>query len=408
MLNNVLYFPNSPVKIISLVCLGDDLDNSESTWISTRQFRSTFKWDNEKYTRELQHPGSRLPEINVNPGCSTDLALCTSLTTVSESGTTISLRTVLPKDMFDASNELCPRSASAYFAQENTNDSALDPTISTHNKVLANETVISNDFYQIGDTVRYMRNDFHGLGTVENIIFDKSVRAPTYKIRIIDTGHILETRKEFISPPDIPDIAETAISENQVNDIVKCLTREEINLLFAKTPIDPLHEEFISWHRRLGHLWFSAMFKLAKNEELPRKFLKLQDKALLCPDCIIGSMKRRSWRSKGPPGVIRKSHAEVPGGMVSVDQLVSKQPGLIPRIDGKHTLDRVSGATVYVDNYSGFCYSHLQSSLDTDQTIQSKCSFESLVYNMGVNIKAYRADNSRFIEKGNWDAQTNN
>ena len=117
-------------------------------------------------------------------------------------------------------------------------------------------------------------------------------------------------------------------------------------------------------------------------------------------------MKRRSWRSKGPPGVIRKSHAEVPGGMVSVDQLVSKQPGLIPRIDGKHTLERVTGATVYADNYSGFCYSHLQSSLDTDQTIQSKLSFESLVHNMGVKIQAYRADNGRFIEKGYREAVT--
>ena len=95
----------------------------------------------------------------------------------------------------------------------------------------------------------------------------------------------------------------------------------------------------MSWHRRLGHLRFSAMFNLTEHGELPQKFMHLKNKALLCPDCIIGSMKRQSWRSKGNTGVSRKPHTELPGDMVSVDQLVSKQPGLIPRIDGKHTLE---------------------------------------------------------------------
>ncbi len=106
-LENVLYIPNSPVKMISLVCLGNNLDDSEGTFISTRRFRSSLKWDKDKFERELQHPGSRLPKINVNPGCNLDLALCTSLNTVSETGTAVSLRTTLSEDMFDASDKLC-------------------------------------------------------------------------------------------------------------------------------------------------------------------------------------------------------------------------------------------------------------------------------------------------------------
>ena len=92
--------------------------------------------------------------------------------------------------------------------------------------------------------------------------------------------------------------------------------------------------------------------------------------------------------------------------MASVDQLVSKQPGLVPRADGRHTLDRITGATVYVDNYSGFTFSHLQTSLDTDQTIQSKQEFETIAYNMDVKIRSYRADNGRFLEKGYREAVT--
>ena len=232
-LDNVLYFPNSPVKIISLVCLGDDLDDSEGTWINTRRFRSTFKWDREEFVRELQHPRSRLPEINVNPGSRSDIALCTSLTTVSDSGNAVSLDTVLPKDMFDASDKFCSNSVAAYFASENVPDSNFDPTVSTHDRVLQNEKMISTDFYQIGDTVRYTRDDLNGLATVENINFDKSVRAPTYTIQIRDSDHILETTKEFIFPPDIPDIVDTAITEKQVNNIIKCLTTDEMKLLLA-------------------------------------------------------------------------------------------------------------------------------------------------------------------------------
>ena len=48
-LNDVLYFPNSPVKIISMVCLGDDLDDSDGTWITTKQHKSIFKWDREHF-----------------------------------------------------------------------------------------------------------------------------------------------------------------------------------------------------------------------------------------------------------------------------------------------------------------------------------------------------------------------
>ena len=56
---------------------------------------------------------------------------------------------------------------------------------------------------------------------------------------------------------------------------------------------------------------------------------------MIWPDCVIGKMKRHAWRSKALPGTIRKKSAALPSDMVSVDQLVSKQPGLIPRrVDG--------------------------------------------------------------------------
>ncbi len=314
-LNDVLYFPNSPVKIISVVHLGDDLNDSDGTWISTKRYNSVLKWDCEKFTKEIVHSTSRLPEILVNPGCTADIALCTALDTVCcMDNDPRTLDTVLPEDMFDASDEVIPTVFEAYAADARSDNGNKVSTDRTHDQLLSDEVVLSTDFFQIGDTVRYTKDDFSGIGTIININFGRTVHSPTYTIQINDSDHILETAKEFIFPLDIPDIAETAITENQVNDIIKCLTTDEMKSLLAKAPTNPLIDEFMSWHRRLGHLRFSAMFNLTEHGDLPQKFMQLKNKALLCPDCIIGSMKRRSWRSKGKPGVIRKPHTEVPGG----------------------------------------------------------------------------------------------
>ena len=68
-----------------------------------------------------------------------------------------------------------------------------------------------------------------------------------------------------------------------------------------------LYDEFMSWLRRLGYSWFSAMFKKVGNGDLPLKFLMLYKKSILCPFCSKCSMKRRSWYSKGGSCTIWKT-----------------------------------------------------------------------------------------------------
>ena len=80
------------------------------------------------------------------------------------------------------------------------------------------------------------------------------------------------------------------------------------------------------------------------------------------------------------------------------------QPGLVPRISGRHTKDRICGATGFVDNYSGYSFLALQTSLDRDQTLAAKRSFENHASQCGLNIESYRADNGCFAEKSFRDA----
>ena len=122
---------------------------------------------------------------------------------------------------------------------------------------------------------------------------------------------------------------------------------------------------------------------------------------MICPSCVFGKMRRHAWRSKGQANLktIRKEHENYAGARVSVDQLVVAQPGLVPRISGRHTNARICGATGFYVNTTGYSYSSLHTSLDGDQTLAAKHAFELYANTCGVLIRGYRADNGRFAEE---------
>ena len=212
-MNDVLYFPNSPVKIISVMCLGDDLNDSSGTWITTKRFESLLKWDCKQYSKKITHPRSRLPELIVNPGCSSDMALCTALDTVRTTHEPHTLETVLPEDIFDASDEVQSHSLAASVTANNTANDDKSSTEPTHDKILSDESVIATDYFQVGDAICYTKDDLTGIVTILKINFGSAVRGPMYKIQMDNSGHIWESYKEFIFPLDVPNIAETNIRE---------------------------------------------------------------------------------------------------------------------------------------------------------------------------------------------------
>ncbi len=67
-INDVLYFPSSPVNIISVTVLVTQLQDDEGTEINTKCTLSKFYWDNGKYERTINHPKSNLPKLPINEG----------------------------------------------------------------------------------------------------------------------------------------------------------------------------------------------------------------------------------------------------------------------------------------------------------------------------------------------------
>jgi hypothetical protein len=57
------YFPDSPVNILSVTALADQLDDDDGTWIQTCRHQSIFQWDHGKFQRQFYHPLSGLPGL---------------------------------------------------------------------------------------------------------------------------------------------------------------------------------------------------------------------------------------------------------------------------------------------------------------------------------------------------------
>jgi GAG-pre-integrase domain len=53
------------------------------------------------------------------------------------------------------------------------------------------------------------------------------------------------------------------------------------------------------WHYRLGHLPFSAINRMSKKGELPKKLCNSPDP--MCTACIYGRMTKRPWRTRADP-----------------------------------------------------------------------------------------------------------
>ena len=151
----------------------------------------------------------------------------------------------------------------------------------------------------------------------------------------------------------------------------------------------------LSYHERLGHLSFAQLKILAHAGIIPRKLRHCPMPR--CSACLYGKSHRKPWRTAGAKQTNIK-RATAPGQVVSVDQLQSPTPGLIPQAKGTLTTRRYTGATVFADHYSDLTYVHLHESLSTNETIKAKLAFEQFASAHGVQIKHYHCDNGRFAD----------
>ena len=69
-MNNVLYFPDSPVNILSETEFFESMKDDEGTWALTKIKYSTFTWNFGKYRKKITHSENCLPELDIQAGFS--------------------------------------------------------------------------------------------------------------------------------------------------------------------------------------------------------------------------------------------------------------------------------------------------------------------------------------------------
>ena len=93
----------------------------------------------------------------------------------------------------------------------------------------------------------------------------------------------------------------------------------------------------------------------------------------MCVVCQFGQAHCRPLRVKGKKiESICRPEQTIPGDGVSVDQIVSAQPGLVPQMPGFLTSKRLWGAATFVDHVSDYVYEHLMRDLTLDETLLAK------------------------------------
>ena len=98
------------------------------------------------------------------------------------------------------------------------------------------------------------------------------------------------------------------------------------------------------------------MFILEKVGFLPSIFIDLKDDVRLCTSCIFGIARKSQWMKKK---VFKsKETNNNPQAGVSVDQIQSAHPGLVPQFSGKLTSARTWSAQTMVDYFIYITYVH--------------------------------------------------
>ena len=121
-------------------------------------------------------------------------------------------------------------------------------------------------------------------------------------------------------------------------------------------------------HCKMNHVPFPTLIRMAASGKhgIRKPLARVKDQVPICMSCTFGMSHTRPWRTKGTPGKIRKEEEINPGDCVSIDQIVSAQPGLIPQMSGFLTNTRLWGATVFVDHVSDYVYVALMCALSQD------------------------------------------
>ena len=371
LLENCIYLPDSPVNLLSTRRLAEKFLDSEGnpdeeTNITSRYSSHVLTWNHGRYHKTFPTPVSGLPELLFDEGFGNFDSYC------SEVGSPI------PRYSFLGATVV------PYEEDEILHDNTL---------FMSDEAIKFKDGKGVSEQATYIEP----VHLQDNSIKHKIVRED-------DKEYLVDGN--FLSPLNEPEIGSVPTTVEQYVSELPNLTREQLQQIANPEILDADQTELLRLHCKMNHIPFPTLIRMAASGKhgIRKSLAQQKERVPTCMSCVFGMAHKRPWRSKGAPGSIRKESETEPGDCISIDQLVSAQPGLIPQMSGFLTNLRLWGATIFVDHVSNYVYVALMRDLTLDETLLAKTSFERHAQDGGVSIRAYRADNGRFADQGFRDA----
>ena len=397
-----IYDPHTSYNIIGVsrlstffgdVVPGNNPRDLDGTRVMTGGARSHMVWDHGKHELHWMHK-SGLPVLPLYKGTSYFSAFCTRMSKAYDDCINYA---------FSSSYSISPHRNSKAEGDGSTEYEVDQDQTGWYDPVLCGECDPTESHpFKLGAELIYTQVDPKKKEATTISVVYEGVNADgmTHIIRMPD-GTKQNVHKSTLQghlQANFGNIPQTPFEYQQ--EVGVGISQEDAQRLARPSTLSPAQQELLSWHHRLYHLSFDKLFKLVKLGLLPKSLLGCEETRPICLECQFGAAKRRPWRHKGKKsGTIRKDSEKKPGDGVSVDQIVSAQPGLIPQMSGFLTSDRLWGATTFVDHVSDYVYVHLMKNFSIEETLSAKASFERIFTLAGREVKAYRADNGRFADK---------
>ncbi|KAL7542834.1 hypothetical protein ACHAWF_007261 [Thalassiosira exigua] len=248
LIENVLFFPQSPINILSITSFAQQLKDTKGTGILTLQRSSKFFWDHGKFSRTIRHPSSNLPELSINEG--------------------FSLATFFRGFVSKAINpSISPQFSCNLTKLEPCED---DDSGCCHHACATSRQSLSTELFEVGETLFYSKNGYNTLVKVIALELDDYL-VLRFRVAQVNGDEFVTTREHLRSPSN-PDIGWIPSTVPEYKAASLDLSDEEISRVALPVHLSPLQQEFLSLHNRLLPLPSSVMLRLSKLGILPRRF----------------------------------------------------------------------------------------------------------------------------------------
>ena len=231
-LKDTVYFPNSPVNIISITVFADQLEDDEGSSIMTKRRYYVFTWDFGRHSIDLSYPNTRLQTMRVNQAFSSFKYFCSFLTKVGAIYHPVKIRLIFHK---------IP---------------CVINFLTMHHRDILKFTIDGSC-----ETVELLDIDIN---------FETMV--PYFKIRLHHGFKTIVTR-EHLSPQNIEASFQLPIAASQVREHAAFLGTDTLQAILYDQSYPSWYLEFMLNHNRLGYLPFVEMFKLVNRRRLPKKYV---------------------------------------------------------------------------------------------------------------------------------------